>query len=74
MNTSYGFFLGWSVLIIAFVLSMKFEGTKTIAYFILWLAVVLTLVAHYQELQTIVSGAGLPEPVLSPAEQRGRQQ
>lgn len=72
-STAFSFFIGWSVIIVAFWGATKFEGSKTVLYFTLWLAVLLTIVAHYQEIIQIVTGAGLPEVATNPVEQRGRQ-
>lgn len=57
-NSAYYFFIGWGIIIFAFFGLNKFEGTRTILYYMIWLLVVLDVVTHYQDLKTILSNAG----------------
>lgn len=56
-TSAYNFFIGWLIIIGLFWGSTKFEGTKTLTYYILWLAIILTLVTHADELNTLIQGA-----------------
>lgn len=61
MNKAYSFFIGWFIIILLFYGSTKFEGTKTVTYYILWLAIVLTLVTHYDTFTALIQGAVPPD-------------
>lgn len=55
MNTSdVGlFFGGWLIIFFSLWAMSKFEGTKTALYYLLWTGVVLDIVTHGQEIQTM---------------------
>ena len=61
MNGFYTFMIGWIVIIVVFYGSTKFEGTRTITYYVLWLAIVLTVITHSNELTTLIQGAVPPQ-------------
>ena len=72
-NSAFSFFLGWSVIIAMYWGFLKYEGTRTIIYYVAWLAVILTVVAHYKELQSILSDAGFSTVGTIANEQSDRQ-
>lgn len=61
MSTAYSYFIGWFIIILLFYGSTKFEGTKTLTYYILWLAVVLTLLTHYNTFRELIQSAVPPQ-------------
>lgn len=61
MNGFYGFIIGWSIILVLFYGSTKFEGTRTLTYYVLWLAIVLTIITHSKELTTLIESA-VPAP------------
>lgn len=65
-SSAYYFFIGWSIILIAFFGMNKFEGTRTILYYLLWLLVVLDIVTHYKELEDILSKAGFQTTTFQP--------
>jgi hypothetical protein len=67
-NTSaYYFFVGWSLILLAFFGMNKFEGTRTVLYYLLWLLVVFDIVSHYAEIQSILAQAGFQISTITPA-------
>jgi predicted aspartyl protease len=73
MNSAFSFFIAWSLIVVLFWTGSRFEGTRTIEYYVLWLSVVLMLVTHYKELTTILEASGLPQAATIPAEEANRQ-
>lgn len=59
MSGFYPFVVGWGIILALFVGSTRYEGTRTITYYVLWLAIVLTLVTHANELTTLIQGTGI---------------
>lgn len=57
MSSAYNFFIGWFIILGLFYGSLKFEGTKTLTYYVLWLNIVLMLVTHSDTLKTLIEGA-----------------
>jgi hypothetical protein len=57
-SSAYYYFVGWAVIFLAAWGMTKAEGTRTILYYLIILAIVLDLVTHAQELQDILSKAG----------------
>jgi nucleoside recognition membrane protein YjiH len=44
------FLIKWLILVLLFVVMGKFEGTRTILYYTLWLTIVLLLIASSDEI------------------------
>lgn len=66
-NTSaYYFFIGWSIILIAFFSMLQFEGTRTLLYYLLWLLVVFDIVSHYSQIQDFLSNAGFQTSSTTP--------
>jgi len=59
MNGFYGFVVGWGIILALFIGSTRYEGTRTLTYYVLWLAIVLVLVTHAPELTTLLQGTGI---------------
>jgi hypothetical protein len=61
MNTdsAYYFFVAWIIILGTGWAMTKAEGTRTILYYLIILAIVLDLVTHAQEIQDILSKAGI---------------
>ena len=57
MNTSdVGLFAGgWLILLGSLYVMNKFEGTRTIVYYILWLGIALDLAVHGVEIQNVLN-------------------
>lgn len=55
---AFYFFLGWLIIILGFWGMTKFEGTRTILYYMLILLIVLDLVTHSTEIANILAAAG----------------
>lgn len=66
-TTAYSFFIGWGVIIALFWGATKLEWSKTIIYYVLWLSIVLLIVTHSQNLQSIIAGSGIQEASSVPA-------
>lgn len=58
-QTGYDFFLGWSFVLLLFWLGSKFEGSRTIIYYIAWLTVALMVAVRYKDINTIFASIGL---------------
>lgn len=56
-NNAYSFFIGWFIIIGMFWGSTRFEGTRTLTYYVLWLSIVLLLVTHSNEFGSLIRGA-----------------
>lgn len=50
-STQY-FIAGWTIILGTIWIMSKFEGTKTLLYYLFWLGVVLDLVTHGQQIST----------------------
>lgn len=59
---AYYFFISWIGILIAFWGATKFEGTRTIIYYLLILLIVLDLVSHSTEINDILRAGGLNVP------------
>lgn len=57
-SSAYYFFIGWFLILGSLWLMAKAEGTRTLVYYILVLAIVLDLVTHYAEINGILTSAG----------------
>lgn len=57
-TSAYYFFIGWFLILGSLWLMAKAEGTRTLVYYILVLAIVLDLVTHYAEINGILTSAG----------------
>lgn len=57
MNSGYTFFIGWGIIGALFYGGVRFESSRTIIYYILWLSIVLMLVTHAPQLSQFIQGA-----------------
>ncbi|HET7639230.1 MAG TPA: hypothetical protein VFK47_10885 [Ktedonobacteraceae bacterium] len=57
--TAYAFFVGWGIIIMAGWAMSKYDATKRIVYYSLWLAVFLVLLTRSKEISTFVQATGL---------------
>lgn len=53
-STQY-FVAGWSVILFSIWVLSKYEGTRTLLYYLFWLGIVLDLVAHSEEIYYLYS-------------------
>lgn len=53
-STQY-FVAGWSVILFSIWILSKYEGTRTLLYYIFWLGIVLDLVSHSEEIYYLYS-------------------
>lgn len=65
MSSAYSFFIGWGIILGLFYGSLKFEGTRTLTYYALWLNIALLLVTHSSTLQSLIEGAVPAQPTQS---------
>lgn len=59
MNGFYTWVVGWTIILALFIGSTRYEGSRTITYYVLWLSIVLILVTHAGELTTLLRGTGI---------------
>jgi len=70
MNTAFKFFAGWTLILVIGYMFTKLEGTRTILYYLLWLAVTFMLVTHYQDFKDLLGGTQLPG--LNPSQENNK--
>ncbi len=56
---AYQWFGAWLLFIILLIAIAQIKAGRTILYYLLWLAVVLLVVSHYQEITNMFAGAGI---------------
>ena len=56
------FFGGWLVILVTIWVMSKFEGTKTLLYYLFWLGIVLDIVVHYDILVSYFATLGFIQP------------
>lgn len=66
--TGYNFFLGWTFVLLLFWLGSRYEGSRTIIYYVAWLAVLLLIVTHYKAINLIFTNIGLEPDTLQPSQ------
>lgn len=49
----------WLIFLLVLAALAKTNGGKTILYYLLWLAIVLLLLIHYQDITGLFSSAGI---------------
>ena len=54
--SAYSFFIGWAIIFLLFWGGTKFEGTKTLIYYVLWLSIILAIVANYKQFTSLLGG------------------
>ncbi len=58
-DSAYYFFIAWFFILLGFWAMLKSEGTRTILYYLILLAIVLDLVINAQQIQTWLENAGI---------------
>lgn len=66
-STQY-FFGGWAVVLLTIWIMAKFEGTRSLLYYLFWLGIVLDVVSHSEEIyllySTIFNLSGQATPII----------
>lgn len=70
-NTSYSFFVGWLLIIMAAFTMNTFEGTRTVLYYLLWLLVIFDIVSHYKDINMFLYNAGFLSSSITENSQNG---
>lgn len=61
-DSAYYFFIAWFFILLGFWAMLKSEGTRTILYYLIILAIVLDLIINAKQIQTWLENAGIITP------------
>lgn len=65
--SAFNFFLGWAIVLVGVWAGLKYEGSRAAIYYLAWLATVLLLVSHYQEVSQLFFNTDLTGAVVQPS-------
>lgn len=57
--TAFNWLAAWALFIFIIIAIAQTKAGNTIAYYLLWLAVIFLLVSHYQEINDIFKAGGI---------------